>query len=203
MSVFYAETSIDGVLPSFDKTYAYLLNENEKNVKKGTRVLVPFGASNKPRLAIVTAVSDVRPQTKGKIKSVIRAVDSSPVLTEEMIELAFWLKERTLCTVYEAVKAMLPTGINYKTTVSYSLNDAISYDDSLFDDEEKKIVGYLLLKKSGFYEKEKICKEAGVSVNSSAFEKLHSVNILLRNFVIFLKEKMKILWQKKTKKSTT
>lgn len=39
-----------------------------------------------------------------------------------------------------------------------------------------------------------------VSFNSVLYFNLY---ILLRNFVIFLKEKMKILWQKKTKKSTT
>lgn len=38
-----------------------------------------------------------------------------------------------------------------------------------------------------------------VSLNSVLYFNLY---ILLRNFIIFLKEKMKILWRKKTKKST-
>ena len=33
MSVLFAETSVDGVLPSFDKTYAYRLNEKEFTFK--------------------------------------------------------------------------------------------------------------------------------------------------------------------------
>ncbi len=182
MSALYAQTSVDGVLPSFDKTYAYLLGEKDKNIKVGTRVLVPFGASNKPKMAIVTEVTDVRPDTKGKIKSVMRAVDNEPIITEEMLKLAFWLKDRTFCTVYEAVKAMLPAGINYKTTVSYSFDTEAQFDDCDLSEEELKIIEFFRSKKRGFTDKEKICKELKISQDSDAFKNLHSKNILFRNF---------------------
>lgn len=182
MSVLFAETSVDGVLPSFDKTYAYRLNENDNDIKPGTRVLVPFGASNKPKMAIVTAVTDKSPTTKGRIKSVMRAVDSNPVLTQEMLDLAFWIKDRTFCTVYEAVKAMLPAGINYKTTITYSLNTEIVYDSESLNNDEKLIVEYLKSRKNSASEFEKICKDCGVSHESKAFATLREKDIILRNF---------------------
>ena len=35
-------------------------------------------------------------------------LDRRPVLTPEGIQLALWMRERYFCTVYDAVKAMLP-----------------------------------------------------------------------------------------------
>ncbi len=181
MSELYAQTSVDGVLPSFDKTYAYLLKDSDRDVKVGTRVLVPFGNSNSPKMAIVTAVTAEKPKTH-RIKTVMRAVDSEPIITEEMLKLAFWIKERTFCTVYEAVKAMLPAGINYKTIVSYSINEDVGFDISSLSEDEKAIVEFFNLKLRGFVEKEKICKACGISIDSSAFRSLYEKNILFRNF---------------------
>ena len=181
MSVLYAETSVDGVLPSFDKTYAYLIKENADKIKIGTRVLVPFGNGNKPHMAVVTGITDVRPDAK-RIKSIIRVVDDEPVITPEMLKTAFWIKERTFCSMYDIVKAMLPAGINYKTVVSYSLNEEIDADCVLLSDEEKKVLDFFTVKKRGFVEKQKICKETGVSEDSDVFKKLFEKNILFRNF---------------------
>ncbi len=180
MSDLYAETSVDGVLPSFDRTYAYLIKENPEKIKVGMRVLVPFGNSNKPKMAIVTGVTHKRPDAR-RIKSVMRAVDSEPIVTEEMLDIAFWLKERTFCTVYEAVKAMLPSGINYKTVVSYSLNDEADVDRNFLSDDERKVLDYFKEKKRAFVEKQKICKATGVSEDSDAFKLLYEKNILFRN----------------------
>ncbi len=180
MSQLYALTSVDGVLPSFDKTYAYLLKPQDCDVKPGMRVLVTFGNSNKPKMAIVTGITDIKPDAK-RIKSVMRAVDSEPIITEEMLKTALWIKERTFCTVYEAVKAMLPAGINYKTVVSYALNEEATYQE-LSDEDEKKIVNFFLEKKRGFVEKEKICKALSVDDESLAFKSLYEKKILFRNF---------------------
>ncbi len=181
MSVLYAETSVDGVLPSFDKTYAYLIKENADKIKVGTRVLVPFGNGNKPHMAVVTGITDVKPDAK-RIKSIIRVVDDEPVITPEMLKTAFWIKERTFCSVYDIVKAMLPAGINYKTIISYSLNEEVNTDDVYLSEDEKKVLDFFTVKKRGFVEKQKICKETGVSEDSDVFKKLFEKNILFRNF---------------------
>ncbi len=180
MSMLYAETSIDGVLPSFDKTYAYLFDENNVNLQIGCRVLVPFGASNKQRMAIVTGITDEKPDAK-RIKSVIRVVDSQPVISQEMLELAFWIKERTFCTLFEVVKAMLPTGINYKTVVSFSLNEEAVFDKSDLNDDEKLIINFFSCKKQQFFLVDKISKATGVPSDSEAFKTLSEKNILFRN----------------------
>ncbi len=181
MSVLYAETSVDGVLPSFDKTYAYAIKSDSENIKVGSRVLVPFGNSNKPKMAVVTGITDVRPDAK-IVKKIMRVVDDEPVITPEMIKTAFWIKERTFSTVYEVIKAMLPAGINYKTVVSYSLNDECVIDKELLDDEEKAIYKFFTEKKRGFVLKEKICKSVKISEDSDVFKRMYEKNILFRNF---------------------
>ena len=181
MSVLYAETSVDGVLPSFDKTYAYAIKSDMENIRVGSRVLVPFGNSNKPKMAVVTGITDVRPDTK-VVKKVMRVVDDEPIITPEMIKTAFWIKERTFSTVYDVIKAMLPAGINYKTVVSYSLNDECEVNAESLDDEEKAIYNFFTEKKRGFVLKEKICKEVKISEDSDVFKRMYEKSILFRNF---------------------
>ncbi len=181
MSVLYAETSVDGVLPSFDKTYAYAIKSDSDKIKVGSRVLVPFGNSNKPKMAVVTGITDIKPDAK-RVKSVMRVVDDEPIITPEMIKTAFWIKERTFSTVYDVVKAMLPAGINYRTVVSYALNDECVIDSELLDNEERVIYDFFTEKKRGFILKEKICKAVKISEDSEVFKRMYEKNILFRNF---------------------
>ena len=45
-----------------------------------------------------------------ELKSVLSVLDDESVLGPAQIKLALWLRERTFCTLYEAVKALLPAG---------------------------------------------------------------------------------------------
>ena len=181
MSVRYAQTYVDGVLPSFDKAYAYRLTEEQKDIKVGMRVLVPFGFSNRPRLAIVTEITSDEPVNSGRIKDVIRTTDTEVMFTEEMMKLAFWLKERTFCTIYEAFKTMLPAGINYKTTITYIICydfDITKYD---LDETETRVAKYMSKRYGKYIEAEKILKDLRLPADSKVLEKLCSMNILIKN----------------------
>ena len=43
---------------------------------------------------------------------------ASACLTPELLRLVYFLKERTFCTYYEAVKAVIPYGAQYKPAVA-------------------------------------------------------------------------------------
>ena len=58
---------------------------------------------------IVLAVTDGSKYEK--LKPVLAVLDEQPVLTEEQIRLALFMRERFFCTVYDAVKAILPAGL--------------------------------------------------------------------------------------------
>lgn len=107
---------------AFDKPFSYLIPQTLVSaVSPGTRVVVPFGRSNKKRTGLVLGVERVSEDDK-RLKSVISAPDGEAMLNSEMLELVEWLKENTFCTYYDAVKTMIPSGLNINLTETYSLS---------------------------------------------------------------------------------
>ena len=52
-------------------------------------------------------------ESGGGLKAVTAALDEEPVLDRHGLQMALWMRERYFCTVYDAVKAMLPAGLYY------------------------------------------------------------------------------------------
>ena len=94
---------------SFDKEYSYLWPSDLGEPQVGVRVLVPFGNGNRRRQGIVTEVSEETEVTR--LKPVHSVMDEEPLLSAEMLALARFMQERTFCTLFDAVRAMLPTGL--------------------------------------------------------------------------------------------
>lgn len=139
----YAKVAVEATAFSFDKEFDYIIPpELESTVKKGCRVTVPFGIGNKKRIGFIFDVTDY---SEGeKLKNIINVIDESPILNSEMLELAKWIKDRTFCTLYEAAKAMLPSGINNKMVISYAFNPEYSPEKAaLLDGNEKELFDYL------------------------------------------------------------
>jgi len=76
------------------------------------RVAVPFGAGNRSSDGIVLSCQEypVLPSDK-KLKCVIAQLDQEPMLCEEFLRLALWMRDRYFCTVYDAARIMLPAGL--------------------------------------------------------------------------------------------
>ncbi len=140
-----AEIAVENTAYSFDKPFSYHIPENLiKKCKKGVRVLVPFGRGNKKRQGIVLNV--LHSEDEG-LKSIISVLDDEPVLSEEMIETAYFMKEHYFCTLYEAVKTMLPAGINYRLTTVYGAKEYDAQGEISLDFEQQRIYDYLFAKR--------------------------------------------------------
>ena len=101
----------------FDKLYTYaVLPEHEDQVRLGSMVLVPFGRGSRARMGVVLACDAEPPHSK--LKYLFDVAPASACLTPELLRLVHFLKERTFCTYYEAVKAVIPYGAQYKPTVA-------------------------------------------------------------------------------------
>ena len=101
----------------FDKLYTYAVMPDQQNaVKLGSMVLVPFGRGSRARMGVVLAC-DAEPES-AKLKFLFDVAPASACLTPELLRLVHFLKERTFCTYYEAVKAVIPYGAQYKPTVA-------------------------------------------------------------------------------------
>ena len=101
----------------FDKLYTYAVMPAQQDaVRLGSMVLVPFGRGSRARLGVVLAC-DAEPESS-KLKYLFDVAPASACLTPELLKLVYFLKERTFCTYYEAVKAVIPYGAQYKPAVA-------------------------------------------------------------------------------------
>ena len=101
----------------FDKLYTCaVMPDQQDTVKLGSMVLVPFGRGSRARMGVVLAC-DAEPES-AKLKYLFDVAPASACLTPELLRLVHFLKERTFCTYYEAVKAVIPYGAQYKPAVA-------------------------------------------------------------------------------------
>lgn len=145
-----ATVLINGSTREFDKGYDYLIPEGlQSSVVPGVRVIVPFGGGNNLKEAYVLKLSD-HSDFKG-LKEIRRVVDDRPVLSEQMMALAAWMKHRYVCTYSDAIKCMLPAGIGVKShrmvrlivREEAGLNRQLSQASEPLKKDEQKLLDYL------------------------------------------------------------
>ena len=106
----YAKIAVSELTYWLDRPYDYLIpSQFRDTLQPGMRVHVPFSRGNRKAEGIVLSVSEHCDYDKPK--AIISVLDEEPVLTASQLQLAFWMRERFFCTVYEAVRAILPAGL--------------------------------------------------------------------------------------------
>ena len=177
-----ASVAVENTAYSFDKLFDYLIPEElAEKVKPGCRVLVSFGQGSKKRQGFVFSVSDYPEDTKPKLKKIMEVLDETPLLSEEMINLASFIADRTFCTFFDAVKAILPSGIYLRVIETYAVRaDYFEYNPDEFSPEEIQILDFLI-KKDKLVNEEKIYENLGLSPETKLVKNLHARGVLLRN----------------------
>lgn len=108
-----AKIAVSGIPFRLDRPFDYAIPMDMKEkVQPGVRVEVPFTRANRRTEGIVLALAPIGAYEK--LKPISEVLDETPILTQAQIKLALWMHERFFCTVYEAVKAMLPAGLWFK-----------------------------------------------------------------------------------------
>ncbi|MBE6844985.1 MAG: primosomal protein N' [Ruminococcus sp.] len=119
---------------AFDKPFSYLVPDNlVSKAAAGKRILVPFGRGNRKRVGLILNVEGADEAEASRLKYIMSVEDDEPVLNAEMLELVHWLHETTFCTYYDAVKTILPSGMNINIKEHYQL---IKHADSTLSDVE-------------------------------------------------------------------
>lgn len=115
-----AKIAVASATYAIDRPYDYFIpSELDAQAMPGMRVLVPFGAGNRRTDGIILAVSEEEPGLK--LKSILALLDEAPVLNEELLKLALWMREQYFCTVYDAARAILPSGLWYSLKDCWTL----------------------------------------------------------------------------------
>ena len=173
-----AQVAVEGAVYHFDKLFTYQVPQSlAEKVRPGVRVMAPFGAGNRERVAMVFAVGEGDPEGLKPLREVL---DREPALPPELLELALWMQDRYFCTLFEAVKTMIPAGLQFRVKDSYVLQ--AGFQD--FDREAYAPVAWqviLLLQKAGkALPFEKIAKELGITKECPEFQDLLRRGIVCR-----------------------
>ncbi len=177
MSGLLATVAVENTVLHFDREYSYRVPD-EMHVLPGCRVVVPFGRSNARRQGIVLGIEQA---DTDDLKSILSLLDTSPILSAEMLEMVRFMKSHCFCTYYDAVKAMLPAGVNYSFSQEYAVADGLG--DRVFDlpDEERRIISYIL-SKNNKAEKHHLLTDFGYA-DSSVPDRMVDSGILCRSDV--------------------
>lgn len=175
-----AGVAVENTVYHFDKIFDYIVPKSLIcDLQVGCRVLVPFGRGNKHRQAIVMSLKQVADNGTSMLKEISSVLDESPVLNDEMLQMVSFMKSHCFCTYYEAVKAMLPAGINYKITTEYAVNKPIKFELFDLDDEQRRVVQYIL-KKNSPVKKECLLDAFGFT-DTSLLDDMCKEGILVKN----------------------
>ncbi len=173
-----AAVALDDAAYGYDKLYSYLVSGSMADtLMVGMRVAVPFGGGNKLRLGIVLHISaemPVKPDgTPMRLKPVHAVLDAEPVLTEELLALVHFLHERTFCTWYDAVRAVLPGGMQIHLTERYIPAPKLPKNIALTPNEEiaLKLVMSAPVNRDRTSLMQKLGGDASISVLDSLTEK--------------------------------
>lgn len=181
MNRLIAGVAVENTVYHFDKIFDYLVPESLKSsLRIGCRVMIPFGRGNKKRQGMVMYLKDDNSDLEiSKLKEISSLLDAKPVLNEEMLSLTNFMKAHCFCTYYDAVRAMLPAGINYKITTEYSVKKPFEFELFDLDNETRRVVRFLL-KKGTAVKKETLLDTFGYS-DSSFLDELCVKGILVKN----------------------
>ena len=111
---------------AIDKPYSYRI-PLDMTLQPGMRVDVPFGRGNKQTEGIVLSLEN---GSEEGLKAVLRCLDREPMLDDTMLRLAAFMHERYFCTFYDAARAMLPAGLWFETTQTYTLTEDRSWEQA-------------------------------------------------------------------------
>lgn len=135
--------AIDQIVQKIDRDYDYLIPPSMNGlVCAGKRVLVPFGNGNVLKKAMVYSVFEGSPSVG--LKEVVRILDEAPMLDETHLRLSEWMADAYFVTRYQAIRCMIPRGLDYKVNEVYALNPQCE----AYPDCYKELVSFLREKNS-------------------------------------------------------
>lgn len=145
-----AQVYVEKAVYAIDRPYSYaVLGEMRDTLCRGCRVLVPFGGGNRRVQGMVSAIETREVEESRPLKPVLAQLDKTPLLTDEMFGMIGYLTAHTYCTCYEAVKAVLPNGMN--VSVSERFVQSRRYTDeecAALSEPEERVLRFLQTEKT-------------------------------------------------------
>ena len=147
-----AKIAVSAANFAIDKPYSYAVPE-EMTLMPGMRVTVPFGRGNRSAEGVVLSVETGC--TDG-LKAVQAQLDEAPVVSDNLLRLAAFIRERYFCTFYEAIRAMLPAGLWFQTKESFCLTEDRSWKEKSIRNADARAILNLMDDLGGHSDAEKL-----------------------------------------------
>lgn len=110
----YVKVIVEYTTKSLDKIFIYKVPSFlESIIKVGMKVSVPF--NNQMIIGFVLELTNKVDNTEFEIKEIKDIVDKSLILNDELLELGYFLKDQTMCSLITAYQTMLPSGLKVKS----------------------------------------------------------------------------------------
>ncbi len=177
-----AKIAVSAATYAIDRPYDYLVpSQLEGALGVGMRAAVPFGRGNKACDGVVLALEER--EDGSKLKPILAALDEEPLLDESAVKLALWMREHYFCTVYDALRAMLPAGLWFSLKDCWKIAPGVdreaAYGAAGESDRERRLVE-LLLAGGGWAELGRIRAAFGTANPGPALRELEKKGIVLR-----------------------
>lgn len=125
-----AKVAVAAAPYSIDKPYDYMIpGPLLEQAKVGTRVTVPFGRGNRSSEGVILALGSG--WKTPRLKTISTILDEEPVLSPSEIALASFLRQRYFCTMFDAVRTILPAGLWYQIREVYRIRDGLNLEDAV------------------------------------------------------------------------
>ena len=102
-----------------DATFTYIIPDDLPEPCAGGRVIVPF--REKRMCGIVIELHDREPHFKAK--PVQQVLDSTPALTDELMQLGRWIAHYYIAPIGEVLRSMLPLSAEFRHATGYHITD--------------------------------------------------------------------------------
>lgn len=128
----YCLVILDSKSRFLDKSFTYHIPKNlENKINKGMRVIVPFGKGNKNLIAFIYDIVE-KIDSYYETKDILELVDTKPIVSEELIDLAFFMHKRYLSPLRSCIRQILPPG-SIKEIREYFISNKANSNDPLLN----------------------------------------------------------------------
>ncbi len=154
----YAEVAVD-VPTGVGQTFSYAIPDTLR-IRAGQLVAVPFG--RRKMQGLVMRLADT-PQVE-RTRDIDAAVFDEPLLDAAQLELAEWIGERYICSLFEAAAPMLPPGGRVRPKTYLALADD-SFDPETLTPLQQRVAEYIA--KRGVARQERLTRAVGGNIGAS------------------------------------
>lgn len=171
----YAEVSVNSPIAQ-RQTFSYSIPDG-LNVEVGHAVWVPFG--ERVLQGIVTRLSPVPavPQTR----DIAGLIDPVPVLSPVQVDLACWLSQYYLASLFDSLALMLPPGFERKPITLLSVSPGFADSESLSPEQKR---AFDLVSEAGSLTLRGVEKALGKKKAQAAITQLVRIKALLRQYKV-------------------